>query len=171
MKELHEYASALSYEYLVRESCNELDIHDANVEPIRELEVYLIEDLFVRAAGQMNCTTAARLLDQSGSPSRFCIGIPADPSFRSSDDFGCSGTRSGVRFWRLPRSHHGARFFVSRCWRYATFRDLHRYDFDNSFSHRTARLPWSRCLVWVPGSGAGVPAHTSRCAPRDRYEG
>jgi len=54
VKELHEYGSALSYEYLVREVCNKLDIHDANVEPIRELEVYLIEDLFVKAAAQMN---------------------------------------------------------------------------------------------------------------------
>jgi uncharacterized protein YaaW (UPF0174 family) len=54
VKELHEYATALSYEYLVRESCKELKIHDAHVEPIRILEVYLIEDLFVRAAAQMN---------------------------------------------------------------------------------------------------------------------
>jgi uncharacterized protein YaaW (UPF0174 family) len=53
-KELHEYGSALSYEYLVREVCNKLDIHNANVEPIRELELYLIEDLFVKAAAQMN---------------------------------------------------------------------------------------------------------------------
>jgi len=54
VKELHEYGSALSYEFLVREVCNKLDIHDANVEPIGALEVYLIEDLFVRAAAQMN---------------------------------------------------------------------------------------------------------------------
>jgi len=53
-KELHEYGSALSYEFLVRETCNKLDIDNANVEPIRELEVYLIEDLFVRAAAEMN---------------------------------------------------------------------------------------------------------------------
>jgi len=54
VKELHEYGTRLSYEYLVREVCNKLDIHDAHVEPIRELEVYLIEALFVRAAAQMN---------------------------------------------------------------------------------------------------------------------
>jgi uncharacterized protein YaaW (UPF0174 family) len=53
-RELHEYGSALSYEYLVREVCNKLDIHDANVEPIRELEVYLIEDLFLRETARMN---------------------------------------------------------------------------------------------------------------------
>jgi uncharacterized protein YaaW (UPF0174 family) len=53
-KELHEYGSALSYEYLVREVCNKLDIQGANVEPISMLEVYLIEDLFVKAAAQMN---------------------------------------------------------------------------------------------------------------------
>jgi uncharacterized protein YaaW (UPF0174 family) len=54
VKELHEYATSLSYEYLVREVCKELDIHDAKMEPIRTLEVYLIEALFVRAAAQMN---------------------------------------------------------------------------------------------------------------------
>jgi uncharacterized protein YaaW (UPF0174 family) len=53
-KELHEYVSALSYEYLLREACKNLNIDNANAEPIRELEVYLIEDLFVRAAAQMN---------------------------------------------------------------------------------------------------------------------
>jgi len=53
-KDLHEYGSALSYEYLLREVCNNLNIDNASVEPIRELEVYLIEDLFVRAAAQMN---------------------------------------------------------------------------------------------------------------------
>ena len=53
-KELHEYGSALSYEYLLREACKDLNIDNVNVEPIRELEVYLIEDLFVRAAAQMN---------------------------------------------------------------------------------------------------------------------
>jgi uncharacterized protein YaaW (UPF0174 family) len=54
VRELHEYGSALSYEFLVREVCNKLEIQNANVEPIGELEVYLIEDLFVRAAAQMN---------------------------------------------------------------------------------------------------------------------
>lgn len=54
MKELHEYGSALSYEYLVREVCNNLDIDGSKVEPIPMLEVYLIEDLFVKAAAQMN---------------------------------------------------------------------------------------------------------------------
>lgn len=53
-KELHEYGSALSYEYLVREVCNKLDIRRANVEPIPMLEVYLMEDLFIRAAARMN---------------------------------------------------------------------------------------------------------------------
>jgi uncharacterized protein YaaW (UPF0174 family) len=53
-KELHEYGSALSYEYLVREVCNKLNIRGASVEPIPMLEVYLIEDLFVKAATQMN---------------------------------------------------------------------------------------------------------------------
>ncbi len=53
-KELHQYGSALSYEYLVREVCNKLDILGANVEPIPVLEVYLVEDLFVKAAAQMN---------------------------------------------------------------------------------------------------------------------
>ena len=54
VKELHEYGYALSYEYLVREVCNKLDIHGATIEKIPALEVYLIEDLFVRAAGRMN---------------------------------------------------------------------------------------------------------------------
>jgi hypothetical protein len=69
-KELHEYGSALSYEFLVREVCNKLDIQDANVVPIRELEVYLIEDLYVKAAAQMKprqrhafLTTQVRLDD------------------------------------------------------------------------------------------------------------
>jgi hypothetical protein len=53
-KELHEYGSSLSYEYLIREVCKKLKINGANVEPIRVLEVYLIEDLFVKAAAQMN---------------------------------------------------------------------------------------------------------------------
>jgi len=49
-RELHEYGSALSYQFLVREVCNKLDIQGANVEPIPMLEVYLIEDLYVKAA-------------------------------------------------------------------------------------------------------------------------
>jgi uncharacterized protein YaaW (UPF0174 family) len=53
-KELHEYGSALSYEYLVREVCKKLDIQGASVEPTPMLEVYLVEDLFVKAAAQMN---------------------------------------------------------------------------------------------------------------------
>jgi hypothetical protein len=47
VKELHEYGSALSYEYLLREVCKKLKINGANVEPIRALEMYVIEDLFV----------------------------------------------------------------------------------------------------------------------------
>jgi uncharacterized protein YaaW (UPF0174 family) len=54
VKELREYGSELSYEYLVREVCKKLKINGANVEPIRALEVYLIEDLFVQAAARMN---------------------------------------------------------------------------------------------------------------------
>jgi hypothetical protein len=54
VKELHEYGSALGYEYLVREVGNKLKINGANIEPIRALEVYLIEDLFVQAAARMN---------------------------------------------------------------------------------------------------------------------
>jgi hypothetical protein len=53
-KELEEYGSALSYEYLIREVCKKLKINGANIEPIRALEVYLIEDLFVQAAARMN---------------------------------------------------------------------------------------------------------------------
>jgi uncharacterized protein YaaW (UPF0174 family) len=55
-KELHEYGSALSYEYLVREVCEKVKINGANIEPIRTLEVYLIEDLFVQAASRMNAS-------------------------------------------------------------------------------------------------------------------
>jgi hypothetical protein len=54
VKELHEYGASLSYEYLVREVCNTLDIDGSKVEPIGGLEVYLIEDVFVKAAAQMN---------------------------------------------------------------------------------------------------------------------
>ena len=54
VKELREYGSELSYDYLVREVCKKLKINGANVEPIRALEVYLIEDLFVQAAARMN---------------------------------------------------------------------------------------------------------------------
>jgi uncharacterized protein YaaW (UPF0174 family) len=54
VKELREYGSELSYEYLVREVCKKLKINGANIEPIRALEVYLIEDLFVQAAARMN---------------------------------------------------------------------------------------------------------------------
>jgi uncharacterized protein YaaW (UPF0174 family) len=54
VKELDEYGSELSYEYLIREVCKKLKINGANVEPIRVLEVYLIEDLLVKAAAQMN---------------------------------------------------------------------------------------------------------------------
>lgn len=53
-KALQEYGSGLSYEYLVREVCKKLKINDASIEPIRALEVYLIEDLFVQAAARMN---------------------------------------------------------------------------------------------------------------------
>jgi hypothetical protein len=53
-KDLHEYGSALSYEYLLREVCKKSNIQKAHVEPIEDLEMYLIEDLFVRAATQMN---------------------------------------------------------------------------------------------------------------------
>jgi uncharacterized protein YaaW (UPF0174 family) len=53
-KELREYGSELSYEYLVREVCKKLNVNGANIEPIRTLEVYLIEDLFVQAAARMN---------------------------------------------------------------------------------------------------------------------
>jgi hypothetical protein len=115
-KELHEYGSALSYEYLVREVCKKLKIDDANIEPIRALEVYLIEDLFVQAAARMNAQQRhAFLTCQIHLARRFCNGIPAHPSFRSGDDFGGSGSRSRVRFWCLPRSDYRARFLVSRC--------------------------------------------------------
>ena len=40
VKDLHEYGSALSYEFLVREVCNKLDIQDANVEPPRLSHVF-----------------------------------------------------------------------------------------------------------------------------------
>jgi uncharacterized protein YaaW (UPF0174 family) len=62
MKELHEYGSALSYEYLVREACDQLDIDGANVERIPALEVYLLEDLFVKAAARMNAQQRHDLL-------------------------------------------------------------------------------------------------------------
>ena len=69
-KELHEYGSALSYEYLLREVCKTMKIDGFNIEPIPTLEVYLIEDLFVKAAAQMNAqqrhaflTTQIRLDD------------------------------------------------------------------------------------------------------------
>jgi hypothetical protein len=52
-KELHEYGSALSYEYLLREACKTMKIDGSNIEPILTLEVYLIEDLFVKATAQM----------------------------------------------------------------------------------------------------------------------
>jgi hypothetical protein len=63
VKELHEYGSALSYEYLVREVCNELNIKGSNVEPIQMLEVYLIEDLFREGGGSNGCPATTRLLD------------------------------------------------------------------------------------------------------------
>lgn len=69
-KELYEYGSALSYEYLVREACDKLDIDGANVEKIPALEVYLLEGLFVKAAARMNAqqrhaflTTQVQLTD------------------------------------------------------------------------------------------------------------
>ena len=52
-KELHEYGSSLSYEYLLREVCKTMKIDGSNTESIPALEVYLIEDLFVKAAAQM----------------------------------------------------------------------------------------------------------------------
>src|SRR6266567_9500217 len=53
-KELHEYGCALSYDYLLREVCKTMKIDGFNIEPIPALEMYLIEDLFVKAAAQMN---------------------------------------------------------------------------------------------------------------------
>jgi len=84
VRELHEYGSALSYDFLVREVCNKLDIHDADVEPIRMLEVYLIEDLYVKAAAQMNprqrhafLTTQVRLDDFASVFPQTRVGGPA----------------------------------------------------------------------------------------------
>jgi hypothetical protein len=84
VRELHEYGSALSYEFLIREVCNKLDIRDANVEPIRALEVYLIEDLYVKAAAQMNprqrhafLTTQVRLDDFASVFPQTRVGGPA----------------------------------------------------------------------------------------------
>jgi hypothetical protein len=53
-RELHEYGSAITYEYLLRQVCKTMKIDGFNIEPIPALEVYLIEDLFVKAAAQMN---------------------------------------------------------------------------------------------------------------------
>jgi uncharacterized protein YaaW (UPF0174 family) len=75
-KELHEYGSSLSYEYLVREVCNKLDIHDANVEPIRDLEMYLIEDLFVKTAAQMNARQRHAFLTTQVQLSDFATVFP-----------------------------------------------------------------------------------------------
>jgi hypothetical protein len=84
VRELHEYGSALSYEFLVREVCNKLNIQGANVEPIRVQEVYLIEDLYVKAAAQMNprqrhafLTTQVRLDDFASVFPQTRVGGPA----------------------------------------------------------------------------------------------
>lgn len=80
-KELHEYGAALSYEYLVREVCDKLDIHGANVESVPKLEVYLIEDLFVKAATRMNAQQRHAFLT-----SQICLNdfAPVFPEMRVS---------------------------------------------------------------------------------------
>src|SRR5208282_664433 len=121
---------------------------------------------FVRAGGGTDeCPAATRFLDVSCSTGRFFNRISANPSFWSGNDFGCSGTRSRVRLWRLPRSYYCSRFLVSRRWRYFAFRNLYRNDFDDSFSHRPIRLPWSGRVAWFPDSWPRVAANTSRRAP------
>jgi uncharacterized protein YaaW (UPF0174 family) len=76
VKELHEYGSALSYEYLVREVCDNLDIDGSKVEPIRELEVYLIEDLFVKAAAHMNAQLRHAFLTTQVQLNEFATVFP-----------------------------------------------------------------------------------------------
>jgi hypothetical protein len=76
VKEFHEYGSALSCEYLVREACNNLDIDGSKVEPIRELEVYLIEDLFVKAATQMNAQQRHAFLTTQVQLNEFATVFP-----------------------------------------------------------------------------------------------
>ena len=83
-KDLHEYGSVLSYEYLVREVCKNSKIQRANVEPLQTLEVYLIEDLFVRVATRMNAqerhtflTGKIRLEDFSTVFPQTAVGGPA----------------------------------------------------------------------------------------------
>jgi len=84
VKELDEYGSPLSYEYLVRQICKKSNIQRAHVEPLQTLEVYLIEDLLVRAAAQMNAqqrhvflTGEVQLEDFSAVFPRGAVGGPA----------------------------------------------------------------------------------------------
>ena len=170
-KELHEYGSALSYEYLLREVCKTMKIDGFNIEPIPTLEVYLIEDLFVKAAAQMNAQQRHAFLTTQIRLDAFATSLPANRSLRSSDDSGWSRHRSRVRLWCLPRSHYRAWFPLSRCWGDLAFCNLCRNDFYDSFSHRPIRVPWSRGMAWVSNSGAGVAAHTSRRPPSNRDEG
>lgn len=44
----HEYGKSLTYEYLLREACGELDIKDSHCESINHLEVFLFETIIAK---------------------------------------------------------------------------------------------------------------------------
>ncbi len=52
--EAYQYAKCLSYDFLIREACKELDIAAAHCEPVNLLEIYLFETIIARMLVAMN---------------------------------------------------------------------------------------------------------------------
>jgi hypothetical protein len=63
--ELHEYATPVGYEFLLRECCKKLDIGKWSVDPVAFLEIYLYEKVIVQALSAMSAEQRHGFLTQS----------------------------------------------------------------------------------------------------------
>jgi uncharacterized protein YaaW (UPF0174 family) len=75
-KEIEEYGAVLSYEYLIREIAKQLKVDRAHAEGVRTLEVYVVEQLFVRAATHMDARQRHMFLTSEISLDRFSNAFP-----------------------------------------------------------------------------------------------
>jgi hypothetical protein len=75
-KEIEEYGSILSYEFLIREVARRLKIDRAQVDGVRALEFYVVEDLFLRAGAHMDARQRHTLLTSEIRLDRFANAFP-----------------------------------------------------------------------------------------------
>jgi uncharacterized protein YaaW (UPF0174 family) len=76
MKDLHQYATALSYEFLLRECCKKLKIEKSDSENVLLLEIYLYEKVTILAVAAMTAEQRHAFLTKTLMLDNISVGFP-----------------------------------------------------------------------------------------------